>query len=300
MSIWNVNYRMGIPRFDQEHQELFRISEQILNQIRSCGDESGRNKQLAEEWLCNLHHHFRGHVLSEEIYMAENGYEGLHLHRKLHDDFYKTQQLQYQTITEHGKYTKEEIWDFVGAGVGWLIEHIANVDMAIVGKNIAPRRGRWNVTRQEMEEKINLLFVSVLNTDLHARIIDTNYKGEDLGKTIYQKMEYKVENQEVTVITGVEKGLVLAVGRQLYGKDADDEMDLVLSTFNTFGMHFWQSLSRHFLGTDAQLEIKEGHILLGKSFPVEFLRLKPALSILFATDVGSFFVASSYAGIFLP
>ena len=142
MSIWNENYRMGISRFDQEHQELFRISEQILNQIRSYGD--GRKKQLAEEWLLKQHHQFRGQVLSEDNYMDENGYEGLHLHRKLHDDFYKTQQLQYQMITERGKYTKEEIWDFVGTGVGWLIEHIANVDMAIIGKNIAPRRGRWN------------------------------------------------------------------------------------------------------------------------------------------------------------
>ena len=37
---------------------------------------------------------------------------------------------------KRGECSKEEIQDFVGSGIGWLLEHIATADMAIIGKGI--------------------------------------------------------------------------------------------------------------------------------------------------------------------
>ena len=37
---WSKNYLMGIDKFDEEHKELFRISDQIYNKVMERGDDA--------------------------------------------------------------------------------------------------------------------------------------------------------------------------------------------------------------------------------------------------------------------
>ena len=37
---WSKNYLMGIDKFDEEHKELFRISDQIYNKVMERGADA--------------------------------------------------------------------------------------------------------------------------------------------------------------------------------------------------------------------------------------------------------------------
>ena len=37
---WSKNYLMGIDKLDEEHKELFRISDQIYNKVMERGDDA--------------------------------------------------------------------------------------------------------------------------------------------------------------------------------------------------------------------------------------------------------------------
>ena len=37
---WSKNYLMGIDKLDEEHKELFRISDQIHNKVMERGDDA--------------------------------------------------------------------------------------------------------------------------------------------------------------------------------------------------------------------------------------------------------------------
>ena len=37
---WSKNYLMGIDKLDEEHKELFRISDQIYNRVMERGDDA--------------------------------------------------------------------------------------------------------------------------------------------------------------------------------------------------------------------------------------------------------------------
>lgn len=41
---------------------------------------------------------------------------------------------RFEEIIERGNCSRDEVFDFVGVGIGWLLEHISTADMAIVGQ----------------------------------------------------------------------------------------------------------------------------------------------------------------------
>lgn len=133
---WNDNYITGIEKLDKEHQQLFQMADQVLNKLRERGDEANYRIFLVRETLTYITSYFERHAKAEEEYMRKIGYTGYTLHKMLHDEFCNIQQKKYQDIVKRGECSKEEIQDFVGSGIGWLLEHIATADMAIIGKGI--------------------------------------------------------------------------------------------------------------------------------------------------------------------
>lgn len=85
---WSKNYLMGIDKFDEEHKELFRISDQIYNKVMERGDDAKYRLFLMKETLEYMLRYFKRHAKSEEIYMREIGYAGYEFHKMLHDEFY--------------------------------------------------------------------------------------------------------------------------------------------------------------------------------------------------------------------
>lgn len=106
---------------------------------------------VLREGLKYLRGYFADHAVREEAYMRQNGYPGYAVHKRQHDEFQSVNLMKYEAILARGSRSREEVLDFVGLGIGWLVEHISTADLAIVGKGVltAPKQESLHAPRLE-------------------------------------------------------------------------------------------------------------------------------------------------------
>ena len=290
---WSKNYLMGIDKLDEEHKELFRISDQIYNKVMERGDDAKYRLFLMNETLEYMLRYFKRHAKSEEIYMREIGYAGYEFHKMLHDEFYNMLLKKKADIVKRNECSKKEISELVGDGIGWLLEHIITEDMAIVGKGISAISSYNSDFEEQLKNVINTNLISFLNVAANVKIINRNYQGEDFGKVICQKMVYNLGSRQIVVISGIEKTFLIRVAEMIYGIDIEDEMDLVLYSMKTFGANFWIAIGQYFVGNHDLLSLSSNSFIIARSIPEELDMLKPEKSLLFDSDMGKFFIATN-------
>ena len=290
---WSKNYLMGIDKLDEEHKELFRISDQIYNKVMERGDDAKYRLFLMNETLEYMLRYFKRHAKSEEIYMREIGYAGYEFHKMLHDELYNMLLKKKADIVKRNECSKKEIAELVGDGIGWLLEHIITEDMAIVGKGISAISSYNSDFEEQLKNVINTNLISFLNVAANVKIINRNYQGEDFGKVICQKMVYNLGTRQIVVISGIEKTFLIRVAEMIYGTDIEDEMDLVLYSMQTFGANFWRSIGQYFVGNHDLLSLSSNSFIIARSIPEELDMLKPEKSLLFDSDMGKFFIATN-------
>ena len=295
MITWNEHYQMGVPELDQEHRQLFRIAEGILRRVRTQGEDPATRMFVLREGLNYLQGYFAQHAAQEEAYMRRIGYDGYALHKRMHSDFEAVQMAKYRAIVQSGACTREDVWDFVGTGIGWLLDHIATADLAIVGRGVLAEPVRESLDTAALERELDQLFAATLNLTANVKVLRTWYTGEPFGKAVCQRIRYRAGEEEITVLSGIERSFLLEVARGLYGGEAEDEMDLVLSTLEMFGAQFWIFLGRQLTGNRREVSVRENRFLPSSALAGELEALRPTLSILFTSDLGRFFVASSSA-----
>ena len=290
---WSKNYLMGIDKLDEEHKELFRISDQIYNKVMERGDDAKYRLFLMNETLEYMLRYFKRHAKSEEIYMREIGYAGYEFHKMLHDELYNMLLKKKADIVKRNECSKKEIAELVGDGIGWLLEHIITEDMAIVGKGISAISSYNSDFEEQLKNVINTNLISFLNVTANVKIINRNYQGENFGKVICQKMVYNLGSRQIVVISGIEKTFLIRVAEMIYGTDIEDEMDLVLYSMQTFGANFWRSIGQYFVGNHDLLSLSSNSFIIARSIPEELDMLKPEKSLLFDSDMGKFFIATN-------
>lgn len=290
---WSKNYLMGIDKLDEEHKELFRISDQIYNKVMERGDDAKYRLFLMNETLEYMLRYFKRHAKSEEIYMREIGYAGYEFHKMLHDELYNMLLKKKADIVKRNECSKKEIAELVGDGIGWLLEHIITEDMAIVGKGISAISSYNSDFEEQLKNVINTNLISFLNVTANVKIINRNYQGEDFGKVICQKMVYNLGSRQIVIISGIEKTFLIRVAEMIYGTDIEDEMDLVLYSMQTFGANFWRSIGQYFVGNHDLLSLSSNSFIIARSIPEELDMLKPEKSLLFDSDMGKFFIATN-------
>ena len=290
---WSKNYLMGIDKLDEEHKELFRISDQIYNKVMERGDDAKYRLFLMKETLEYMLRYFKRHAKSEEIYMREIGYAGYEFHKMLHDELYNMLLKKKADIVKRNECSKKEIAEIVGDGIGWLLEHIITEDMAIVGKGISAISSYNSDFEEQLKNVINTNLISFLNVTANVKIINRNYQGENFVKVICQKMVYNLGSRQIVVISGIEKTFLIRVAEMIYGTDIEDEMDLVLYSMQTFGANFWRSIGQYFVGNHDLLSLSSNSVIVASSIPEELDMLKPEKSLLFDSDMGKFFIASN-------
>ena len=290
---WSKNYLMGIDKLDEEHKELFRISDQIYNKVMERGDDAKYRLFLMNETLEYMLRYFKRHAKSEEIYMREIGYAGYEFHKMLHDELYNMLLKKKADIVKRNECSKKEIAELVGDGIGWLLEHIITEEMAIVGKGISAISSYNSDFEEQLKNVINTNLISFLNVTANVKIINRNYQGEDFGKVICQKMVYNLGSRQIVVISGIEKTFLIRVAEMIYGTDIEDEMDLVLYSMQTFGANFWRSIGQYFVGNHDLLSLSSNSFIIARSIPEELDMLKPEKSLLFDSDMGKFFIATN-------
>lgn len=266
---WSKNYLMGIDKLDEEHKELFRISDQIYNRVMERGDDAKYRLFLMNETLEYMLRYFKRHAKGEEIYMREIGYAGYEFHKMLHDEFYNMLLKKKADIVKRNECSKKEIAELVGDGIGWLLEHIITEDMAIVGKGISAISSYNSDFEEQLKNVINTNLISFLNVAANVKIINRNYQGEDFGKVICQKMVYNLGSRQIVVISGIEKTFLIRVAEMIYGIDIEDEMDLVLYSMQTFGANFWRSIGQYFVGNHDLLSLSSNSFIIARSIPEE-------------------------------
>ena len=290
---WSKNYLMGIDKLDEEHKELFRISDQIYNKVMERGDDAKYRLFLMNETLEYMLRYFKRHAKGEEIYMREIGYAGYEFHKMLHDELYNMLLKKNADIVKRNECSKKEIAELVGDGIGWLLEHITTEDMAIVGKGISAISSYNSDFEEQLKNVINTNLISFLNVAANVKIINRNYQGENFGKVICQKMVYNLGSRQIVVISGIEKTFLIRVAEMIYGIDIEDEMDLVLYSMQTFGANFWRSIGQYFVGNHDLLSLSSNSFIIARSIPEELDMLKPEKSLLFDSDMGKFFIATN-------
>ena len=290
---WSKNYLMGIDKLDEEHKELFRISDQIYNKVMERGDDAKYRLFLMNETLEYMLRYFKRHAKSEEIYMREIGYAGYEFHKMLHDELYNMLLKKKADIVKRNECSKKEIAELVGDGIGWLLEHIITEDMAIVGKGVSAISSYNSDFEEQLKNVINTNLISFLNVAANVKIINRNYQGENFGKVICQKMVYNLGSRQIVVISGIEKTFLIRVAEMIYGTDIEDEMDLVLYSMQTFGANFWRSIGQYFVGNHDLLSLSSNSFIIARSIPEELDMLKPEKSLLFDSDMGKFFIATN-------
>lgn len=121
---WKTNLETGLKVIDDQHKELFRRFNKLLE---ACNAGQGRDEVL--KVLLFLNDYIRSHFSEEEELQQKFGYPGYPEHRVLHTNFIKT-------VVDLEKQFKDE-----GANlslviqtnqmmVNWLTQHIGKVDRA--------------------------------------------------------------------------------------------------------------------------------------------------------------------------
>lgn len=290
---WSNRYIMGIDDLDQDHLQLFKISRKMIDTVNEGVNDSNVRIFVLREGIKYLRSYFDRHALREESYMREHNYPDYALHKKLHDEFQDIQLVKYENIIESGACTKEQILDFVGTGIGWLLEHIATADMAIVGRGVLSRPKSSIVNRETFEAEVNALFISILNLDIKARIIDNHYSGDEFGDAVYQQLVYTRDDQTILVNAGIEKCFLLSVARMIYGDDINEADALILSTFEIFSAGFWKTFATRLMLGEKEIRFKENHFLTLGQLRDRFIERQPFISLLFESTQGKFFVSSN-------
>ena len=122
---WLEDLRLGIPKIDEDHKNLFKymIRLEEINQQLASGHVDC-NSEIA--WLLEqLHQYSIEHFEEEERLMDISGYPDAKLHIMIHDWFKDRMEKEYEVFKVEGSKALPRLLRFVRI---WWEEHIKNID----------------------------------------------------------------------------------------------------------------------------------------------------------------------------
>ncbi len=119
---WSNRFATGIAEIDDQHQELFR---QVNRLLEACSQGTG--KALLPEIFDFLGKYAVEHFATEERYMERYGYPELAEHRKVHQEFVRTF-LQFRQQAEAQGPGVHLVVQVNRVLVDWLKNHILKMD----------------------------------------------------------------------------------------------------------------------------------------------------------------------------
>lgn len=117
---WNASYSVKVKRFDEDHQQLFSIVNELHEAMTN-----GRGNAVMQDVLAKLLRYTERHFTAEEAVMKELKYPELAAHAEQHRQFtakvrHVAEQYKAGTIG-----LSLEVLGFLSQ---WLSQHIAGVD----------------------------------------------------------------------------------------------------------------------------------------------------------------------------
>lgn len=281
--VWEERFNIGVDVIDKEHKKLFKI----INKLFAFGEDEEKSQWVCKEGIKYFKDHAVKHFADEEAYMEDIHYNGLKVHKRIHEDFREKTLPALEKELEQTDYDPDAVSHFLGVCTGWLLGHTLTEDHAIAGRAIS----KWeNLLPEEeheaMKEAILQLVYDLFQLD--SKVVSESYGGEKFGKGIYYRIIYtnKEGKKWETILVFEEKVLINSVGK-LMGIKTDKVNVMLLNAVRYTARQFVESIMEHYPAAD-QYKIKAENLLTYEQFKKVFERENPQFSMLFDTGAGYF------------
>ncbi|HEY9854268.1 MAG TPA: bacteriohemerythrin [Stenomitos sp.] len=129
---WKPSLNVGFAEIDQQHQELFKAANNLVEAMGS-----GKGREEVEKVLNFLQDYVVNHFQTEERYMKRYDYPSYTAHKAMHDKFVQDFLAWKAKYQAEGASTRLAIalQDWCG---GWLVNHISKTDQEL-GKFLQAR-----------------------------------------------------------------------------------------------------------------------------------------------------------------
>lgn len=124
--MWKESYRLGVELIDQQHRELFAMTEELVSAV-----EQGATAADYEKAVGFLQDYVIEHFRDEEAYLASLHARDLAAHRVEHQAFTETVENYGERLKENG-FDKKTMKDLIGTVTAWLIYHVVDTDQKSV------------------------------------------------------------------------------------------------------------------------------------------------------------------------
>lgn len=282
--VWNNRYNIGVEMIDREHKKLFRI----LNKLFDFGQQEEKSQWVCQEAVKYFKDHAIQHFQDEEDYMASIDYNGLDMHKRMHDSFRSITLPALERELEQTDYSENSVNHFLGVCAGWLIGHTMTEDQAIAAGTAAKQ---WeNLLPKEEQAVMGQAIISQLHRmfQLDSRLISDCYGGEKFGDGIYYRFIYITkEKKRWEFLLVLEEQLIInTIGSVIEMKSRSINV-MIMNVARYTARQFVEHIKTHFPSL-SQAEIKEEQLLTYEQFHRIFEKYSPQFSLLFDTGKGYF------------
>ncbi|MCM1500996.1 MAG: response regulator [Clostridium sp.] len=281
--VWQDRFNIGVDSLDKAHQKLFSIMGKML----ALNEDEAKQKHACMETIKYFKSYAIRHFKDEENYMTSVNYSGYDLHKRLHDNFReKTLPILESELVETD-YSPKAIRHFLGVCMGWLSGHIMTEDRAITGKAIS----KWKNIRSE--DELNALEQTVIQImrevfRLESQVISENYGGEDFGKSVYHRLDYRSrDGGKYQVFLVYEEQLLISTVGQMLGIKFKKVDKVVIDATRFQSQQLLERLREYFPSVDL-CELEKDSVLTEEQFTKAIEKDFPPYSLLFDTGAGYF------------
>ncbi|MEZ3462216.1 MAG: response regulator [Lachnospiraceae bacterium] len=282
--VWNKRYDIGVEIIDKEHKKLFSI----LNKLFDFGQEEDKRQWVCQESVKYFKDHALQHFADEEAYMASIDYEGLEVHRRIHNNFREITMPALEKELEMTGYSENAVDHFLGVCAGWLIGHTTIEDHAIVtGKPIK----QWEKLLPDEEQAVmGQSIVSQLHSmfRLESHLISNCYGGEKFGSGVYYRLIYTTkEKKRWEFLLVLEEQLIMNTIGSVIKTTTAAVNTMLMNAARYTARQLVEHIKVHFSELE-KAEIKEEQLLSYEQFHKVFEKHSPQYSLLFDTGKGYF------------
>lgn len=281
--VWQERFNIGVDSIDKAHQKLFSIMGKML----ALNEDEAKQKHACMETIKYFKSYAIKHFQDEEEYMKSINYSGYGLHKRLHDNFRdKTLPVLEKELVETD-YSPKAIRHFLGVCIGWLSGHTMAEDHAITGKTIS----KWKNIRSE--DEMNALEQTVIQImrevfRLEVQIISEHYSGEDFGKSIYYRLDYRSgKGEKYQVLLVYEEQLLISTVGQMLGIKFKKADKVVVDAARFQSQQLLERLREYFPMVDL-CELEKDSLLTEEQFSKTIEKDFPPYSLLLDTGLGYF------------
>lgn len=239
---WDDRLGLGVELIDNAHKKLFAI----INRMIKLNENPKNHKLICEEGIKYFKNYTMEHFAEEEAYMQSIHYEKYELHKRLHDNMRDTTLPILEQEVVEAEYSFESVQRFINICVAWLNQHILSEDRAISGR--IPSRPALACSQNEVHTMAVTAAESIQHIwGLNTQVASEYYRGEDIGKSLYYRMTYRIgNNNPVLIYLGFEERLILSAAKSMPGTAINQTDQIPPSAVTELSKQLIHEIGKHF------------------------------------------------------